>query len=82
MEEIGFENVREKIFEIPTSTWPKGAKQKELGMWWQADLMQALGASMRVLTHGLGWQTAEVETLLVDVRNDIKNRGVHAFMPM
>jgi hypothetical protein len=32
MEELGFEDVHEKIFEVPTSTWPKGAKQKELGV--------------------------------------------------
>jgi hypothetical protein len=36
---------------------------------------------MRVL-KGLGWETAEVERILVDVRKDIKNRGVHAYMPM
>jgi hypothetical protein len=82
MEELGFEDVKEKIFEVPTSTWPKGAKQKELGLWWQADLLDALGATMRVLTKGLGWNTMEVERLLVDVRKDIKNRGVHAYMPM
>lgn len=82
MEEIGYEDVRERVYEVATSTWPKGRKQKELGMWWQADLLDALGASMAVLTRGLGWEPAEVERLLVDVRKDIKNRGVHAFMPM
>jgi hypothetical protein len=82
MEEIGFEEVKEKRFEVATSPWPKGRKQKELGMWWQADLLQALGASIAALTRVLGWETAEVERLLVDVRKDIKNRGVHAFMPM
>lgn len=82
MEEIGFEDVKEKKFEVATSTWPKGRKQKELGMWWQADLLDALGASMAALTRGLGWEPAEVERLLVDVRKDIRNRGVHAFMPM
>lgn len=82
MEELGFEDVHEKVFEVATSTWPKGEKQKELGLWWQADLLDALGASMRVLTKGLGWEPMEVERLLVDVRKDIKNRGVHAYMPM
>jgi len=82
MEELGFEKVQEKIFEVPTSTWPKGAKQKELGLWWQADLLDALSASMRILTKGLGWEPMEVERLLVDVRRDIKNRAVHAYMPI
>jgi hypothetical protein len=82
MEEIGFEDVREKRFEVPTSPWPKGKKQKELGMWWQADLLQALGASVTALTRGLGWESAKAERLLVDVRKDIKNRAIHAYMPM
>ena len=82
MEEVGFEDVKEKIFEVPTSPWPKGRKQKELGMWWQADLLDALGGTISVFTRGLGWEPAEVERLLVDVRKDIKNRGVHAYMPM
>ncbi|KAG0651516.1 putative methyltransferase tdiE [Hyphodiscus hymeniophilus] len=82
MEELGFEDVKEKIFQVPTSPWPKGKKQKELGMWWQADLLDALGGSLSVFTRGLGWERAEVERLLVDVRKDIKNRGVHAYMPI
>jgi hypothetical protein len=30
MEEIGFKNVKEKIFEVPTIPWPKGRRAKEL----------------------------------------------------
>jgi ubiquinone/menaquinone biosynthesis C-methylase UbiE len=82
MEELGFEDVKEKKFEVATSTWPKGVKQKELALWWQADLLQVLGATIRVLTKGLGYDPAEVELLLVDVRKDVNNRNVHAYMPM
>ena len=82
MEEIGFEDVTEKKFEIATSPWPKGRKQKELAMWWQADLTDAVGGSITHLIKGLGWEYAEIERLLVDVRKDIKNRGVHGFMPV
>ena len=73
MEELGFEDVK-KRFEAATSPWPKGKKQKEVGMWWQADLLDALGASMAVLTRGLGWETAKVERLLVDVRRESRTR--------
>lgn len=82
MEEAGFENVKEKIFEVPTSTWPKGKKQKELGMWFQADLMDVLGATMAMFTRVLGWSMETWERFLVDVRKDVSNRAIHAYMPV
>jgi ubiquinone/menaquinone biosynthesis C-methylase UbiE len=82
MEEIGFEEVKEKWFEVPTSTWPKGSKPKELGMWFQADLLEVLNSTLPLFTRVLGWTREKVEMFLVDVRKDIKNKGVHAYMPM
>lgn len=82
MIEVGFVDVKEKIFEVPINTWPKGKKQKELGLWWQADLLEALGASVAILTRAMGWTREQVEVQLVHVRNDIKNKGVHGYMPM
>ena len=83
MQEIGFEDVNEKIFEVPVGPWPKGPKQKELGLWWQANLRDGAGSSIRVLTAGLGWSREKVELFLVDVRKNIKNerKAIHASMP-
>jgi hypothetical protein len=44
------------------------------------DALQAL--SYMSFTNGLGWTTADVEVLLVDVRKDIKNRNIHSYWPM
>lgn len=82
MEEIGFEDVREKIFEVPTSPWPRGSKQKELGLWFGEDLMDAMASCLPLFTRVLGWSREQVEVMLVDARNDLKNKGVHAYMPM
>lgn len=82
MEEIGFEDVHEKIFEVPTNRWPKTEKAKTLGLWFGADMLDAVGASMAVLTRGLGMAPEKVEMLLVDVRKGIKDRRIHAYMPM
>ena len=82
MEDIGFEDVNEKIFEVATSTWPRGRKAKELGMWFQADMMDVLGASKVLLTKVMGWAPETVDMLLVQARNDLKNRSIHAYMPM
>lgn len=82
MDEIGFESVTEKVYEVPISPWASGKKEKEVGLWLQADLLDAVGATTKLLTHALGWELMEVERLLVDVRKDISNRKVHAYMPV
>lgn len=82
MEEIGFDEVVEKNFETPTNTWPRGREKKEWGIWFQADALEAVESSVGILTRVLGWDMEKVEELLADVKKDIKNRGIHAFMPM
>jgi ubiquinone/menaquinone biosynthesis C-methylase UbiE len=82
MEEIGFEEVKEKIFEVPTSNWPRGKKVKELGLWFHENMMDALGASKVLLNKALDYAPDEVELLLMEVRKNLKNRGVHAYMPL
>jgi hypothetical protein len=34
-----------------------------------------------LFTNVLGWSAAEVETFLVDVRKDLKNRNTHGYWP-
>jgi hypothetical protein len=45
-------------------------------------MLDAVGASMAVLTRGLGMAPEKVEMLLMDVRKGIKDRRIHAYMPM
>lgn len=81
MEEIGFVDVEERRFAWPLNTWPKAKKDKLVATWMQEDLLTGLqGLSMGLLTRGLGWSTQEVESLLVDVRKDVKNRNIHAYL--
>jgi hypothetical protein len=41
-----------------------------------------LGSSKLLFTKMLEWTPEKTERFFVDVRNDLKNRGIHAFMPM
>jgi hypothetical protein len=62
---------------------PDRSYHKNLGMWCNADLNEGLqGFSMLVLTKAMGMTKEEVEMLLVDVRNDLNDRNIHAYMPM
>ncbi|KAK4120503.1 S-adenosyl-L-methionine-dependent methyltransferase [Parathielavia appendiculata] len=83
MIDAGFQNVVQVDYKWPTNPWPKDPKHKEIGAWTQANIMQALQAlSIMSFTKGLGWSVIEVETLLAQVRKDVKNKDVHAYWPI
>ena len=83
MRDAGFVDVQVVQFQWPTNPWPKLTDQKILGRWLQQNLLDGVNAmSMAALTRGLKMSPEEVELFLVDVRNDIRNRRIHAFAPV
>ena len=86
LEELGFVDVVERRFPCPIGPWAKGEKNKILGVWARANMLQSVGGlSMAILTRGLGMTAAEIEVLLVDVRNDINKNGaesIHVYAPL
>jgi len=80
MEEAGFVNVQHVLYKWPSNTWPKDKKHKTLGMWSLANVLDGLDAfTMAMFTRVLKWQPEEVQTLLVGVRKDIKDRQIHNY---
>ncbi|KAG4442645.1 hypothetical protein IFR05_001901 [Cadophora sp. M221] len=82
MEEIGFVDVEEKILQWPLNTWPRDKHLKTLGLWFCHDLSEGLSSTRAVLTRGLGWSVDKAEAFLVNVRKDVKNRNVHAYVEL
>lgn len=83
MEEAGFVEIEEKLFVWPTNTWPKVKHLKELGRWNEVNLVEGMeGFSLALMTRALGWSKEEVEVLCAKVRNDLKDRSIHAYFPM
>ncbi|RDW68603.1 hypothetical protein BP5796_09260 [Coleophoma crateriformis] len=83
MQEIGFEEVVEKEFYWPTSQWPKGSYLKGVSNWWQKDFLQGLdGISMRIFTGMLGWSVEKVKEFTDEVRKDVVNKEIHAYLPI
>ncbi|OLN88616.1 hypothetical protein CCHL11_01775 [Colletotrichum chlorophyti] len=67
----------------PSNPWPRDAKYKELGIWNGENMATGLEAfSLAALTRGHDWSRAEVEVFLMDVRKEIRNRGLHAYWPV
>jgi hypothetical protein len=82
MEEAGFEDVTERRFYWPMSPWAKGTYYKTVAAYFQADMLQGVeGISLRVF-GALGWKKPDIEALLADVRQDMKDTRIKAYMSM
>lgn len=80
MVDAGFVNVVEEKLVIPGNAWPRGGFMKRLGLWQMTNFLDGIHAvTMTIFTKGLGMSPEEVELLLVEVRRDIKDLGVHFY---
>jgi ubiquinone/menaquinone biosynthesis C-methylase UbiE len=80
MEEAGFVNVKQSVYHLPLNTWPEDPKEKEIGRWQMANLLEGLeGFSLALFTKYLNWSREELEVSLAGVRNDLRNRSIHAY---
>jgi Methyltransferase domain len=83
MEDVGFVDIKETIFAWPMNTWPRGRHHKTLGVWAGQNLKDGLeGFSVAPFTRAYGWTVDEVKALLADVRRDLDDRNIHAYMPV
>lgn len=83
LEAQGFINVHEEVFKWPQNRWPKDKKYKELGIWTLENISTALhGLSAAVFTRVLQWSNEELDVLLAQVRNELKDTNIHSYWPM
>ncbi|KAJ5982560.1 hypothetical protein N7451_012660, partial [Penicillium sp. IBT 35674x] len=80
MKTAGFINVQETILELPQNPWPKDPKLKELGRYHQLNMIEAMPAyTYALLTRMQGWDRAQIETLLVGIRRELKDTSLHLY---
>jgi len=83
MIDAGFTNVHQVMYKWPSNPWPKGKKEKTLGLWAMVNALDGLsGFSMAVFTRILGWQPEELEVFLVGVRESMKDSSNHSYYPV
>jgi hypothetical protein len=81
MQEAGFDKVEMVIYKLPLNPWAKDSKLKALGRHMRENFLMGIeGFSMALFTDVLGMSRAEVEVFLIDVRKDIENRKIHAYV--
>ncbi|KAL1969217.1 hypothetical protein VTN77DRAFT_471 [Rasamsonia byssochlamydoides] len=80
MSRAGFVNVKEDVYKVPLSPWPKDPKLKELARYEQASMLEALDAyTLALFSRVLGWSTARIHVLLAGVRQEILDRTIHLY---
>lgn len=80
MEDVGFVNVQEVIYKVPTSPWPKEERLKVIGRFSQLVSLAALQAyTLHLFTAVLGWTREKAEACLVDVRKEFRNPEIHMY---
>jgi len=78
--DAGFVNVVENRFVLPSNSWPRDRKHKNVGSWNCENMYEAVTSiSLMLFTNFLGWSAAEVEVFLVGVRKDLRNTRIHAY---
>ncbi|KAG6040011.1 hypothetical protein E4U41_001673 [Claviceps citrina] len=81
-ERVGFVDVAEVVFKIPTNAWPKDDHLKKIGRLWEMNILSGLsGFSLSLFHRVFNKSAAETEVSLVDVRREISDPNVHAWMP-
>ncbi|KAK1973061.1 S-adenosyl-L-methionine-dependent methyltransferase [Colletotrichum sublineola] len=80
LSEIGFVDVSLSVYKWPSNPWAKDPKYKEIGELHGQNMADGLeGFSMAALTRAHNWTPEEVGVFLIDVRNNIKDRNIHAY---
>lgn len=79
-EEAGFVDVEEKVFKVPLNAWPEDKRQKEIGVWTEANMLDGIqGFTLAWFSRVLGWSKVEIEIFLIGVRKAISQTDVHAY---
>ncbi|KYK60315.1 methyltransferase domain-containing protein [Drechmeria coniospora] len=61
-ERVGFVDVQERIFKMPTNAWAKDEMINKLGLMWERNLLQGLsGFSYSLFNRTYGWSAAQIE---------------------
>ncbi|KAJ5525466.1 hypothetical protein N7494_012116 [Penicillium frequentans] len=66
MKEVGFVDVEQRKFKVPTNNWPTDERLKVIGEWSKKNWLEALSGWSYKPFLALGWSKPEIEVFLVD----------------
>ncbi|KAH8898886.1 S-adenosyl-L-methionine-dependent methyltransferase [Thozetella sp. PMI_491] len=82
-ERVGFVDIHQRILKMPVNGWAKDRRLKEIGWMWATNVLKGLpGFSYQLFTKAFQRTSAQIEVSLIDVRRDLMNPRIHAYMPV
>ena len=83
LEKAGFVDVVEVTYKWPMNGWARhDEKLKNIGRWNQLRMHEGIeGFMMRLLTQVEGWSVARAQLFLAEMRRELRNYKVHAYLP-
>ncbi|PKS08118.1 hypothetical protein jhhlp_005393 [Lomentospora prolificans] len=83
MEKAGFTKLVEREFKWPLNTWPKDRRYKEIGAWTFQNYNLGLeGLTLALFTRALNWTREETLAYCAELRTQLRDRRVHAYLPV
>lgn len=79
MREAGFENVVEKVIQLPINVWPKGQKNKLMGAWFLEDVLVGVDAITPAVLTRNDMPAEEIETLIAEVKRELVDKSIHVY---
>ncbi|SCO31570.1 related to methyltransferase [Fusarium fujikuroi] len=72
-----------RIFKMPMNGWPEDERLKELGRMWERNFLMGLsGFSFTLFNRVYERTPAQIEVALVDVRRELIDTRIHAYIPI
>jgi hypothetical protein len=75
----GFVDIQIKWVNWPIGPWAKHEKNKIIGRFAFIDLYEGIDASSKLVQNALRWEPEEVQVLIAEARNEIKEQKVHLY---
>jgi SAM-dependent methyltransferase len=83
MTEAGFVNISRLDFKMPIGPWPKDPTLRKAGAFGLVNLLEGFhGLSVKVFTQLCGWSIEELELLLMECRQELKQKGIHRYFKL
>jgi hypothetical protein len=80
LQAAGFVDIHLRWFNWPIGPWAKHKKNKVIGQLAFIDFYENLDSGFTFLQSALGWSREEVQVLIEEARNELKEQKVHSYL--
>ncbi|SCO12194.1 related to TAM domain methyltransferase [Fusarium fujikuroi] len=79
----GLVDVQQDVRKLPIGPWPKDPKLKELGRYQAIQESKVIDSyTPKLFEYALGWSAEEIQVLMAQVKNELRNPGIHLYLPV